>query len=137
VTLSLSENDDGDSSDSNPIDFCSSNDLLAAASGDMIKIFKIQSGHRVRVLSSIKLFGKNTYSVLDLAIHPSGECIAVGCSDGGLRIFRCDDGRLINHTFDPSKQATCSTCQWWVNPSSQKKFFLSDTLNIYIYQVHG
>ena len=55
LTLSLSENDDGDSSDSNPIDFCSSNDLLAAASGDMIKIFKIQSGHRVRVLSSIKL----------------------------------------------------------------------------------
>ena len=42
MTLSLSENDDGDSSDSNPIDFCSSNDLLAAASGDMIKIFKIQ-----------------------------------------------------------------------------------------------
>ena len=111
--MSLSENDNGDSSDSNPIDFSSSNDMLAAASGDMINIFKIQSGHRVRVLSSIKLkYGVNTYSALDLAIHPSGKCIAVGCSDGGLRIFNCDNGRLINSTFDPSKQATCSTCQW-------------------------
>ena len=124
MTLSLSENDDGDSSDSNPIDFCSSNDLLAAASGDMINIFKIQSGHRVRVLSSIKLkTGVRGTTVLDLAFHPNGKSIAVGCSDSALRIFSCDDGRLIGEKFDTSKQATCSTCQWYVNLIS---FYLSE-----------
>ena len=110
ATLSLSENNDGDSSDSNPIDFCNSHDLLAAASGNKINIFKIQSGHRVRVLTSLKLKS----AVLDLAFHPSGTCIAVGCSDGTFRILSCADGHLICEQADTAKHTTCSTCQWYV-----------------------
>jgi len=123
VTLSLGKEENGDSSDSNPIDFSSSDKYVAAASGNEVHIFKIERGHGVRVLANASLDS----DVLDLTFHPSENYLAVGCSDGSFQVLKSEDLKVL-YKSQTCKKSTCSTCLWWV-----LSHFLSLSLSLSIY----